>query len=100
MEKEDEYYYNGKYDSSKKPIDIIDYIDITKIDEEFKNKIDSIKPDNLICMINKGSVKQNIEKLIIGFNRNNSITIAKAAEKLHKENKQYYDKCGIKMEEN
>ena len=69
------------------------------VDEKFKKKIDSIKPDNLICMINKGSVKQNIDKLIIGFNRNNSITIAKAAEKLHKENKQYYDKCGIKMEE-
>ena len=59
MEKEDEYYYNGKYDSSKKPIDIIDYIDITKIDEEFKNKFTKMN----FKIIFKGNIDFFIKKL-------------------------------------
>ena len=84
MEKEDEYYYNGKYDSSKKPIDIIDYIDITKIDEEFKNKFTKMNfkiifKENIDFFIKKLFEKckgfSHLNQLIYLINTNNELEI-------------------------
>ena len=84
MEKEDEYYYNGKYDSSKKPIDIIDYIDITKTDEEFKNKFAKMNfkiifKENIDFFIKKLFEKckgfSHLNQLIYLINTNNELEI-------------------------